>query len=157
MNNGDILRRIRYTFDFSDDQMMKIFEVGGKPATRAEISDWLKKEDHEDYKGIYDKDLAVFLNGFITVRRGKKDGPMPVPEKTLNNNLIFRKLKIALSLKDTDIIDILELADFEVSKHEISALFRKPGQSQYRACKDQFLRNFIHGMQLKYRQDPPTK
>jgi uncharacterized protein YehS (DUF1456 family) len=156
MNNGDILRRIRYTFSFSDDQMMKIFKIGGKPATRAEISDWLKKEDHEDYKGIYDKDLAVFLNGFITVRRGKKDGPMPAPEKTLNNNLIFRKLKIALALKDTDIIDILELADFDVSKHEITALFRKPGQSQYRACKDQFLRNFLHGMQLKYRKDTPA-
>lgn len=151
MNNGDIIRRLRYTFDFSDDQMMKMFDLGGKPASRSEISNWLKKEDHPDHKGIYDKDLAVFLNGFITYKRGKKDGPIPKPEKTLNNNLILRKLKIALSLKDEDMVAILKLADLRVSKHEISAFFRKQTQSQYRQCKDQILRNFLYGLQLKYR------
>lgn len=153
MENADILRKIRYTFDYSDDQMMAIFADGGKPATRAQVSDWLKREDDPDHKGIYDIDLAVFLNGFITLKRGKRDGPMPKPEKTLNNNLILRKIKIALALRDDDMVDILKLADLKVSKHEISALFRKETQSQYRQCKDQFLRNFLFGMQKKYRKD----
>ena len=78
---------------------------------------------------------------------------MPKPEKTLNNNLILRKIKIALALRDDDMVDILKLADLKVSKHEISALFRKETQSQYRQCKDQFLRNFLFGMQKKYRKD----
>ena len=71
----------------------------------------------------------------------------------MNNNIIFRKLKIALNLRDDDILALFKLADLEVSKHEISALFRKPEQIQYRECKDQFLRNFIYGMQLKHRGD----
>jgi len=91
------------------------------------------------------------LNGLIVDKRGKKEGPQSVPEKQLNNNNILRKFKIALNLKDDDILEMLKLADFEISKHELSAFFRKPGQSQYRECKDQILRNFLQGMQMKYR------
>ena len=71
----------------------------------------------------------------------------------MNNNTIFRKLRIALNLKDEDILEILKLVDIEISKHELSAFFRKPGQSQYRECKDQILRNFLRGMQMKYRDN----
>lgn len=151
MNNNDILRRIRYTFDLSDDKVIKLFKNGGKEVNRTEISDWLKKDDDENQKPIYDVDLAAFLNGLITKHRGKKDGELPKPEKSLNNNQVFRKLKIALNLRDEDIVAILDLADFEVSKHEINAFFRKPTQKQYRVCKDQFLRNFLQGLQVKHR------
>ncbi len=151
MNNNDILRRIRYTFDLSDDKVIKLFKNGGKEVNRTEISDWLKKDDDENQKPIYDVDLAAFLNGLIIKHRGKKDGELPKPEKSLNNNQVFRKLKIALNLRDEDIVAIMDLADFEVSKHEINAFFRKPTQKQYRVCKDQFLRNFLQGLQMKYR------
>ena len=157
MNNNDILRRLRYTFDFNDTLMMKLFELGGKKASRAQISDWLKKDDDPDQRSLYDIDLAIFLNGFITHRRGKKDGPMPKPEKTLINNQIFRKLKIALDLRGEDIVDILALVDMRFSKHEINAFFRRPTQSQYRLCKDQVLRNFIYGLQMKYRGENSEK
>lgn len=151
MNNNDVLRRLRYTFNLGDDKVIKLFKHGGKEVTRAQISDWLRKEDEENHKPIYDVDLATFLNGFIVKHRGKKDGEDPKPEKSLNNNQVFRKIKIALNLRDEDIVSIMELADLEVSKHEINAIFRKPTQKQYRVCKDQFLRNFLHGLQIKYR------
>ncbi|MBC7450015.1 MAG: DUF1456 family protein [Cytophagales bacterium] len=153
MNNNDILRRLRYTFDLNDTKMMDIFAAAGQEVTRAEISDWMKKDDDESYKELYDKQLAVFLNGFIIEKRGKKEGETPVAEKSLNNNIVFRKLKIALNLKDEDILEILLLADMRFGKHELSAFFRKPDQSQFRPCKDQVLRNFIHGLQLKYRPE----
>ena len=130
--------------------MMDLFAKGWLPASREQISDWLKKEEDEDYKPIYDIDLAAFLNGFIIEKRGKKDDILPKPEKSLNNNIILRKLKIALNLIDEDILGILELADFKFSRHELSALFRKPDQDQYRVCKDQILRNFLMGLQLKF-------
>ena len=151
MNNNDIFRRIRYIFDLSDDKVIKLFKHGGKDVSRAEISDWLKKEDDESQKSIYDVDLATFLNGLIIKHRGKKDGEIPKPEKSLNNNQIFRKIKIALNLRDEDIVEVMDQADFEVSKHEINAIFRKPTQKQYRVCKDQFLRNFLQGLQVKHR------
>ena len=150
VNANDILRRIRYTFEFSDSKMMEIFALAGHEITRAQISDWLKKDDDPAYKDLDDNHLAIFLNGFIIEKRGKKEGPPPIAEKRLNNNIVLRKLKIALDLKDDSILEILALADMRISKHELSAFFRKPDQEQFRPCKDQILRNFIHGMQVKY-------
>lgn len=151
MDKNDILRRTRYALDLNDTKMMDIFALGGIKATREEISQWLKKDIDPDYVLLSGFQFAAFLNGLIIEKRGKKEGPQPIPEKQLNNNNILRKFKIALNLKDDDILEFLKLADFEISKHELSAFFRKPGQSQYRECKDQILRNFLSGMQMKYR------
>ncbi len=151
MNNNDILRRLRYTFDYSDSEMMDIFAKAGDTVYRAVISDWLKKEEDEAFVEIKDVELATFLNGFIILHRGKRDGPQPVAERHLSNNQILRKVKIALQLKDTDMVDIMKLAGTTVSRHEISAFFRKEEQNQYRPCLDQFLRNFFQGLQAKHR------
>ena len=151
MNNNDVLRRIRYTFNFDDSKMIAIFGLGGLEVSRAEISEWLKKDDDPDYKNCSDLQFATFLNGFIIEKRGKKDGPQPEPEKKLNNNIVFRKLKIALNLQADDVITLLGKGDFRISKHELSAFFRKPGHRHYRECKDQVLRYFLKGVQVKYR------
>ncbi len=152
MTNNDILRRIRYTFNFNDSKMIEVFALAGHQVTRAQISDWLKKEDDPAYLILNDNQLAIFLNGLIIDKRGKKNGEKPTAETRLNNNIILRKLKIALNLKDDDILEIFKLAEMNISKHELSAFFRKPEQSQYRACNDQFLRHFMQGMQKKYTQ-----
>ena len=152
MDNNDIIRRMRYAFNINDSKMIEIFSFGNSRVTRAQISNWLKKDIDPEYVALSDFQLAVFLNGFITDKRGKQEGPQPIPENRLNNNIIFRKLRIALNLKDSDILEILQLAGFKISKHELSAFFRKPGQSQYRECKDQIIRNFLKGIQLRYRE-----
>ena len=151
MTNNDVLRRVRYTFNLDDSGMITIIGLAGLEVTRAEISNWLKKDDDPDYVGLSDLQFATFLNGLIIEKRGKKDGPQPEPEKTLNNNIIFRKLRIALNLQADDVLNMLNTADFRISKHELSAFFRKPGHKHYRECKDQVLRYFLKGMQLKYR------
>lgn len=151
MTNNDILRRIRYTFALDDSKMIAIFGLADQQVTRAEISDWLKKDDDQAYQECSDLLLAIFLNGLINDKRGKKEGVQPVPEKRLTNNNIFMKLKIALNLKAEDVLVIMDLADFPMSKPELTAFFRKPGHKHYRACNDQILRYFLKGMQLKYR------
>jgi len=153
VTNNDIMRRIRYIFDFSDDKMMAIFSQADYPVTRGQISDWLKKEDDPAYQNCNDTELATFLNGLINDRRGKKEGPQHEPESKLTNNIIFRKLKIALDLKNEDVLEILALADLRISKHELSAFFRKPDHKHFRVCKDQILRNFLSGLQLKFRPE----
>lgn len=153
MTNNQTLRRLRYAFDFNDSTMMKIFSHCGLEVTRAQVSDWLKKDDDAAFVAISDVELACFLNGLIIERRGKKEGPQPEPEQKLNHNIVLRKLKIALDLKDDDMLAILLLVDFRLSKHELSAFFRRPDHHHFRACQDQVLRNFIKGVQLKFRQD----
>ena len=153
MTNNDILRRIRYTFNFSDDKMIALFKQAEAVVTRSEISDWLKKDDDPAYQRCNDTQMATFLNGLINANRGKKDGPQPEPEHAINNNIILRKLKIALDLKNEDVLELLELAEFRLGKHELSAFFRKPDHKHFRECKDQVLRNFLAGMQVKYRTE----
>jgi len=153
VTNNDILRRIRYTFDFNDSKMIAIFGLADHQVTREQISGWLKKDDDPAFQECSDAQLAIFLNGLINDRRGKKEGARPEPEQRLTNNIIFRKLKIALDLKAEDILQILDLADVRISKHELSAFFRKPGHKHYRDCKDQVFRNFLNGIQLKYRDN----
>ena len=151
MTNNDILRRIRYTFDYSDLKMIALFGLADYPVTREQINGWLKKDDDPEYQSCTDTQLAIFLNGLINDRRGKKEGPQPKPEKRLTNNIILRKLKIALDLKAEDILEIMNRTKVPISKHELSAFFRKPDHKHYRECKDQILRNFLAGMQQKYR------
>ncbi|MFK7932516.1 MAG: DUF1456 family protein [Saprospiraceae bacterium] len=151
MKNNYVLRQLRYIFDLNDEQMIDLFAQAEVVVARTEVSNWLKREEHPDYQRISDSKFASFLNGFINHKRGKRPGPQPAPEKRLNNNIIFRKLKIALNYKDTDIINTYDYVGMHISKHELSAIFRHPSQNQYRDCEDQFLRNFLYGLKKKYR------
>ena len=150
MKANDCLRRVRYILDLNDNEVIALFAQAEQRVTRAQVIAWLKKDDDPDYKECSDPMFATFLNGLINQRRGKKDGPRPKPEKIMNNNIVFRKLKIAFNLQAEEILSILSLADLNISKHELSAFFRRPDHKHYRVCKDQILRNFLTGLQIKY-------
>jgi uncharacterized protein YehS (DUF1456 family) len=75
----------------------------------------------------------------------------------LTNNDIFKKLRVAHKLRDTDIIDICKLVDFKVSKSELGAIFRKEDHPKYMECGDQFLRNFLNGLVIHLRGPMPKK
>jgi uncharacterized protein YehS (DUF1456 family) len=151
VTKNDVLRRVRYTFDFSDSKIIALFALGGIEVSREQVSDWMKKDEDPEFKPCPDRALAAFLNGLITDRRGKKEGAEPALEDVLSNNQVLRKLRIALDLKESDMLDLMNDAEMPLSKPELSALFRNPGHKNYRECKDQFLRNFLRGLQSKYR------
>jgi uncharacterized protein YehS (DUF1456 family) len=153
MNNNDVLRRVRYILDFSDSKMIAIFAQVEEIVTREQVSDWLKKDDDPAFRQLSDTQLAIFLNGLINDKRGKTPWPTPDLEEHLTNNNIFMKLKIAFNLKAEDVIEILSLADLKISKHELSAFFRRQSHKHYRECKDQILRNFLKGLQLMHRPE----
>jgi uncharacterized protein YehS (DUF1456 family) len=156
VTNNDIFRRLRFVFDFNDSTMIAIFGLADSVVTREEVSAWLKQDDNPDFKELDDTRMALFLNGLIVKNRGKKEGPSMEPESVLNNNIIFRKLRIALELNDVDVIEVMKLAGFPIGKQELSALFRKPGHKNFRKCQDQMLRNFLKGLQLKFRPMAPA-
>ena len=69
----------------------------------------------------------------------------------MNNNDIFKKLRVALMLRDDQIVDILQLVDFRISKAELGAFFRNPDHPNYMECGDQVLRNFLNGLVIHLR------
>lgn len=150
MTNNDILRRIRYLFNYSDLQMISLFKTANHNVERSLLSNWLKKEEDPLLVDLTDKELAIFLNGLIIEKRGKREGPIPEPEEILSNNMILKKLKIALDLKSDDISDLFASINKKISKHELSAFFRNPNHTSYRHCLDQYLRNFLNALQKKY-------
>jgi uncharacterized protein YehS (DUF1456 family) len=153
MTNNDILRRLRYILNIKDTKIIKVLSLVNYQVPLPRVVSWLKKEGTEDFTECSDKDLIAFLDGLIIDKRGKreesKNTPVQTPQR-LSNNLIFLKLKIAFNLKSDDVLDLLELADYNISSSELSAFFRKKTHRHYRACKDQILRKFLKGLQLKY-------
>ncbi|HBN03258.1 MAG TPA: DUF1456 domain-containing protein [Bacteroidetes bacterium] len=156
MTTNDILRRTRYAFDFRDTYMMELFASGGVVISKEQLKAWLLKDEYDGFKEATHKELAVFLNGLINEKRGKKEGPQPEPEEVLTNNIVLRKFKIAMNWQDEDILETLMLGDMKFSKHELSALFRKPTHTHYRLCKDQLIRKLLIGMHRRYRPSTAT-
>ncbi len=75
----------------------------------------------------------------------------------MTNNDIFKKLRVALKLTNTDIVNICKLVDFKVSESELGAFFRREDHPKYRNCGDQILRNFLNGLVIHLRGPMPDK
>ena len=161
MTNNDILRRLRYALTISNDQMVEMFAKGNLTVDHAQLHSWLLKEAAEGeeqdpgFVPCPDAALSQFLDGFIAVRRGvRENAPPQVIPNRINNNLILRKLRIGLDYKEEDMLGTLKLANFNLSKSELSALFRAKDHKHYQDCGDQILRNFLIGLTAKYRSEP---
>lgn len=152
MVNNDVLRRLRYALNIGDEKMAEIISLSGREIDQKNVKNLLKKEDEEGYLECDNDVMASFLDGLIIHKRGKSERE-PEKHKTpvsfLTNNDILKKLRVAFELKEDDMHGILALAGFQVSKSELSALFRKKGQKNYRECGDQLLRNFLKGLTLR--------
>jgi uncharacterized protein YehS (DUF1456 family) len=153
MDNNFIFYKLRKTFQWDEEKIGDLFASVDYRVPPPTIFAWMKQEQYEGFQEMPDEALAALLNAFIIERRGLKDGKLPEIESSLNNNMIFRKLRIALNLKDDEIIAIMALADLRIGKAELGSFFRDPKHHNFRHCKDQFLRNFIRGMQIKYSAD----
>lgn len=163
MTNNDVLRRLRYALNITDLKVLELFKLAGHEIARPEMESAFMKEEEPGYAECGDLVLRKFLEGLVISRRGKREtaggeaaggearGGAPASDRGLTNNDILKSLRIALALKDEDIVGIMAKAGVSISKSESTALFRKPGQANYRPCGDQFLRNFLVGLTATYR------
>lgn len=152
MINNDILRRISKIFAFNNEKLLTIFSLSQCGITAEQLDCIFKEKNDPQYKELLDIELASFLNGLIIEKRGKQDGPQRQPEQVLNNNIVFNKLKIALALKADDVIAILDMANLNLGKYELSAFFRNINHKHYRECSDQLLSTFLSGLQIKFQR-----
>lgn len=155
MNHNDRLTRLRYALDIKDNDMVKIFELGGVTVTKEEVRQLLKKTDPETYEiELTNENFERFLNGMIISQRGAREGAGEPALELHNgnaNNLLLKKLKIALSLTSDDMLHFLDQAGVRVSKGELGAILRKEGHRNYKPCGDKYARNFLKGLMLEYR------
>ena len=150
MTNNDFLRRLRYALNIKDNIMVQIFKKGNITVTKEDVLDYLKKDIDEGFKKLSNNDLISFLDGLIIQKRGKKEDGTPVPKikvtKNNLNNILLRKLRIALAFKSYDMIRIFKLGGIEISEGELSALFRRENHKNYKECGDKYVRVFLKGL-----------
>ena len=155
MTNNDFLRRLRYALNIKDNVMVQIFKKGKIVLTREDVIDYLKKDIDEGFKKLNNNDLIAFLDGLIIQKRGKREDGTPIPQvkvtKNNLNNILLRKLRIALSFKSYDMIKIFKLGGVEISEGELSALFRSEDHKNYKECRDKYIRVFLKGLTEFYR------
>ncbi len=158
MNNNDILRRLRFAFDFSNKAAVSLFSLD--PSSTAEMTQpsflkRLAKDDDDDFMECSDRELSAFLDGLIVSKRGLRE-PAPASvakpdDFRMSKNDILKKLRIAMSFKEEEMLATLTQGGTTMSKSELGALFRSPNHKHYRSCGNQVLRNFIKGLTLHLR------
>ncbi|AZB44696.1 DUF1456 family protein [Bacillus sp. FJAT-42376] len=161
MDNNDRLIRLRYALDLRNSEVEEIFGYGGVEVSREDVRKILTKSNEDD---VYEENedhipcspfmFESFLNGLIVFKRGKQEGQPGRPEMTLGhpNNVLLKKVKIALSFTAEDMLEVLELAGVTVTKGELGALLRKEGHKNYKECGDKYARNFLKGLAIKFRE-----
>lgn len=174
MDNNDRLIRIRYALNISDEDMVQIFELGDKSFSVHDVKMLLTKSEDRyfDKEGnpIRKEDapqnimctsniFESFLNGLIIYKRGVqevKEGQKTPPKylievKGNTNNVMLKKLKIALELTADEIIEITKLGGDVMSKSELGSFLRNRSHPKYANCGDKYARHFLKGLGIKYR------
>jgi len=153
MTNNDILRRLRYALNFTDEKMVSLFDLGGLTVPENDI-DRLMMDVEDDVAIILeDFELGSFLDGLIVERRGARDGEVIPPPKQLSNNAVLKKIRIALTMHEGEMLETFKVGGHPMSRGELTAIFRKKNHKHYRECGDQALRKFLRGLTARLRPE----
>ncbi len=147
MHNNEILRRLADALTLTEDRLAVLFALGGEAMTGADALARTRELDAKGAVACTSAQLVRFLDGFILDQRGPREtGGPPPPTVQLTNNAILKKLRIALMLKEDDMLRILDAGGTSTTRQALSPLFRKPENKHFRACSDEVLRSFLTGL-----------
>ena len=149
MTNNYILTSIMNSLKLDKTDILKSYRFADKKITKEDVDDILREHSDEKFILLSDEGFEMFLNGFIIYKRGPSDKKTKKQKIYFSNNIILKKLKIALDLKDEDIVAIFARDGLEITKSQLSAYFRRDGHINYRKCSDSLLKRFISGCKIR--------
>ena len=151
MKTNDILYKIQKALSLSQKEMVEAYKLAEYEMDISHLDSLLKKRQDEGSNLCSYEELGVFLDGFVILKRG------PSPKKSngdeiveLTNNLILKKLRIALELKEAETEIIFSLGEAKLSKQQLASLFRKEGHKNFKECSDELLMAFLDGLDEFY-------
>ena len=153
MLNNDVLRSLRYTLNLNDNALLELFHNVEPDLDIATLRSYLASEEDESFVRMDDELMVGFLDSLIVSRRGPSPQPAPPTELPLTNNTVLKKLRVAFTLQEADLLAILDSVAFTVTKPELSALFRKPDHKNYRLCGDQLWRAYMLALAIMMQHD----
>lgn len=147
MKTNDILYKITQALSLDHQNILKIYDLVSYKMTPEHLSKLLKRRYDKDFLPCSYEELGMFLDGLILLKRGslsgKKDNEQEIE---LTNNLVLKKLRIALNLKESETELIFNLADVNLTKQQLSSLFRKENHKNFKVCSDELLMAFLDGL-----------
>ena len=150
ISTNEILYRIQKALHLSMNEMLEAYKLENYKMLEPHLKDLLKRRQEPGFMLCSYEELGVFLDGLVTLKRG------PSPKKKddevieLTNNLILKKLRIALELKEAETEIIFGLADIELTKQQLASLFRKETHKNFKPCSSELLMAFIEGLDEFY-------
>jgi len=151
ISTNEILYRIQKALNLSTEEMIEAYKLESYDIKLSHLETLLKRRLDKDFELCSYEELGLFLDGFVTLKRGpspKKSNKDEVVE--LTNNLILKKLRIALELKEAETEIIFGLADVELTKQQLASLFRKESHKNFKPCSDELLMAFLEGLDEFY-------
>ena len=149
MKPGEIIRALKDALNLNRRQIQHIYELEEFPMTLERLDTILKKRSKKNSANATYEELGVFLDGLISYKRGKSQTATP-EDVVLDNNLILKKIRAALNLKEYEIAIIFELADYKISKSTIKDMFRSNTHPKFKECSNKTLQAFLEGLEEFY-------
>lgn len=151
MQINDILYKIKTALSLDNETMLEAYTLAEYTMSEERLANILKRHQDKDYAEANYEELGVFLDGLVLLKRGPSPKTGAIEEVVeLSNNLILKKLRVALELKEPELIIIFALAEVVVTKRQIGSLFRKEGGKNFKACSDELLMAFLEGLSEFY-------
>jgi len=151
LKTNDILYKIKTALNLDNETILKAYALASYDMNPVQLENLLKRRQDKGFKICTYEELGVFLDGLVLLKRG------PSPKKQnddaaieLTNNLILKKLRIALELKEPETEIIFNLADVHLTKQQLAAFFRKENHKNFKVCSDELLMAFLEGLDEFY-------
>ena len=147
---NEILYKIVKALNLDNKMVLEIYSLANYNISDLEIESILKRKQDDGFRACSYEELGAFLDGLITFKRGESSKKSSDEVVELTNNLILKKLRIALELKESEVEIIFSLSDVELTKQQLSSLFRKVSNKNFKLCSDELMLAFLDGLDEFY-------
>lgn len=149
---NDILFKIKTALSLDDDSIIKAYTLAEYEMSQERLTSILKRHQDKGYEEATYEELGLFLDGLVLLKRGANNKEKKEDDEVvaLTNNLILKKLRVALELKEPELIILFALAEVNITKRQIGSLFRKEGSKNFKSCSDELLLSFLEGLDEFY-------
>jgi uncharacterized protein YehS (DUF1456 family) len=151
MITNDIIFKVKTALKLSNSAILKIYELADFPMSEPQLNKILKKQQDKDFITCKYDELGAFFDGLIIFkRRASKNKKSSNETIELTNNLMLKKLRIALELKEAETEIIFSLGEAELTKQQLASLFRKESNKNFKICSDELFISFLDGLNEFY-------
>ncbi|CAA6801615.1 MAG: Unknown protein [uncultured Sulfurovum sp.] len=151
MQTNDILFKLKTALSLENEQIIEAYKLADFEMTEERLANIMKRRQDKGFEEATFEELGVFLDGLVLLKRGPSDKVANEDDVVeLTNNLILKKVRVAMELKEPELVILFALAEVTLTKRQIGSLFRKEGTKNFKACSDELLNAFLEGLDEFY-------